>query len=186
MTGKPRAMPDAPQPRLPVLDDYADYMNALPGGLVRVLGLRFVTATATEVTATLTVTETHLQPYGIVHGGVHAALVESVASVGAALESLPRGEWIVGVENRTRFLRPVRAGAVLRAVGRPRPERPEARADDPGAADPVWIVDVADEAGRLVASGQLRLRRLPPETELSGRPVGISGTAGVDGPTVRE
>jgi uncharacterized protein (TIGR00369 family) len=179
-------MPDAPLPRLPVLDDYADYMNALPGGFVRVLGLHFVTASAAEVTATLTVTETHLQPYGIVHGGVHAALVESVASVGAALQWVPRGEWVVGVENRTRFLRPVRAGTVLRAVGRPRPEPSQSGQGVDAAGDPIWLVDVADEAGRLVASGQLRLRRLPPDTELSGRPVGISGTAGVDGPRVRE
>jgi uncharacterized protein (TIGR00369 family) len=160
-------------------------MNALPGGLVKALGLRFVTATAEEVTATLTVTETHLQPYGIVHGGVHAVLVESVASVGAALQCLPRGEWIVGIENRTRFLRPVRAGATLHAVGRPRPV-PAGDAGTATADDPVWIVDVRDGAGSLVASGQLRLRRLPPETELSGHPVGISGTAGVDGRPVRE
>jgi len=179
-------MPDPLPPRLPALDDYATYMNALPGGLVRVLGLRFVTATAAQVTATLTVTETHLQPYGIVHGGVHAALVESVASVGAALECIPRGEWIVGVENRTRFLRPVRAGAVLRAVGRPRRAPAEAPADEPADADPVWVVEVKDESGRAVAVGELRLRRVPPETELSGRPVGISGAAAVDGPGVRE
>lgn len=153
-------------PPLPALDDYAELVNGLPGGFVRVLGLRFLSATPTLVTAELTVSEDHVQPYGIVHGGVHASIVESIGSVGAALQALPTGRWVVGVENRTRFLRPVRVGAHLTASGRPAPAVGE---------DPVWQIDITDASGRLVAAGDLRLRALPPGTTLSGREVGIAG-----------
>lgn len=155
-------------PPLPPADDYAEFMNALPGGYVRAMGMRFVTANLQEVVAELTVGDEHLQPYGIAHGGVYSGLVESVASVGAGLYHIARGEWVVGVENKTRFLRPCRPGAVLRATGRAAPE--------PAAGgDPLWTVDITDAEGRIVASGQLRLKRLPPGTTLDGRPVGIAG-----------
>jgi hypothetical protein len=39
----------------------------------------------------------------------------------------------------------------------------------------VWQIDITDASGRLVASGDLRLRALPPGTTLSGREVGIAG-----------
>ena len=162
--------PPSPAPLvLPVLADYAEFMNALPGGFVRVLGLRFLTATADEVTAETTIDETHLQPYGIVHGGVHAGIVESVGSVGGALQALPEGRYVVGVENRTRFVRPVRGGTRLRAIGRPQPQVTSILGENL-----VWRVDITDDDGRLVASGQVQLHRLAPGTALAGREVGVA------------
>src|ERR1700709_1031430 len=90
--------------------DYADEMNATRGGFNTAMGLRFVRATRSEVVAELTIGENHSQPYGIVHGGVHAGIIETVCSVGAALYALEDGRSVVGLENSTSFLHAVRGG----------------------------------------------------------------------------
>ncbi|HTT86757.1 MAG TPA: hypothetical protein VMF60_05290, partial [Acidimicrobiales bacterium] len=48
------------------------------------LGIRVEELTATRVVAYVDIDERHQQAYGIVHGGVWASVVESVASHGAA------------------------------------------------------------------------------------------------------
>ncbi len=49
------------------------------------MGIHLVHATGDEVIAEMEIGPQHHQPYGIVHGGVHAGLIEAVTSVGAAL-----------------------------------------------------------------------------------------------------
>ena len=78
-------------------------------GWVDVLGLEFIRVTGEVVIAEWTVGERHLQPHGIVHGGVYASVVETCCSVGAVLLA-PPGKVVVGVENHTSFIRPVRDG----------------------------------------------------------------------------
>jgi 1,4-dihydroxy-2-naphthoyl-CoA hydrolase len=91
------------------------------------------------------------QPYGIVHGGVHCAAVETAASVGAALWFGDRGT-VVGVSNHTDFLRGVRDGE-LTATATPIHR---------GGMQQLWLVEVTDEQGRAVARGQVRLQNLRP------------------------
>jgi len=110
------------------------------------MGLRLVTATPEQVVVELTVSDAHLQPFGLVHGGVHAGLVETVCSVGAQLAAPPNVN-IVGVENHTSFLRPVREGT-LRATGTP---------IHVGRKAQLWQADIHDGQGRLVATGRLRV-----------------------------
>src|SRR3981189_762889 len=86
-------------------------MNELPEGWLKAMGITITLATSDEVRAELTVGPEHLQGYGIVHGGVHCGLIESLASIGAALVALPRNQSVVGLENNTTFVRPGRAGA---------------------------------------------------------------------------
>src|ERR1700758_809681 len=91
----------------------------MPEGWLSAMGVTITRATPDEVRAELTVGPEHLQSYGIVHGGVHCGLIESLASIGAALYALPRNQSVVGLENNTSFIRAVRAGARLRAVATP-------------------------------------------------------------------
>jgi len=111
------------------------------------MGVRFTHATPDEVVAELTIGPQHRQPYGIVHGGVHAGLVEAVASAGAAVTALPLGRYPVGLENHTSFTRAVRDG-VLRATG---------RSIVRGRQSHVWEVDVVDDHDHKVATGRVRL-----------------------------
>ena len=78
------------------------------GPFVDHLGLRITEVAADRVVATWTAGERHHQPYGIVHGGVHASVVETLGSVGSATWFGDRGK-VVGVNNSTDFYRAVKA-----------------------------------------------------------------------------
>jgi uncharacterized protein (TIGR00369 family) len=82
-----------------------------------------------------------------VHGGVHCGVVETLASVGAAVVALPRGQRVVGLENSTSFVRAVSSGK-LHAVARPVHR---------GRTTQVWEAWIRDEQDRLVAQGRVRL-----------------------------
>ena len=124
--------------------------DQLEVGLVKLLGVRVEEASGDRVVLACPVTPDLHQPFGLVHGGVHATLAETAASVGGALWFGDRGK-VVGVSNHTDFLRAVRAGE-LRAEA-----TPLAR----GRTTQLWQVEISDEQGRLVAQAKVRLQNLP-------------------------
>lgn len=120
-----------------------DRINALPGW-VKEMGIVILTATTEEVTCEWEVREKHHQVYGIVHGGVHCGVVETLASIGAAMVAHPRGQNIVGVENNISFIRAVRSGT-LRGL---------AKLVTRGRASQVWEVWIRGDKEQLVAQGR--------------------------------
>src|ERR1700682_2118949 len=137
-------------------------LNELREGWPGVMGISITHATQDEVRAELTVSTKHLQPYGVVHGGVHCGLIETLASVGAALYALPRGQSVVGLENSTSFVRAVRIGAKLHAVSKPITR---------GRRTQVWEARVLDDQERVVATGRVRLLCLEADQALGGKQV---------------
>ncbi len=130
-------------------------MTSIPptyDGFDSVLGLELLETGGDRVTASLAVQPRLHQPYGIVHGGVYCAVVETTASVGGALWFGDRGQ-VVGVSNHTNFLRAMREGVL--AV--------EALPVHRGRTQQLWQVTVTDDSGRLVAQGQVRLANIVPE-----------------------
>ena len=123
-----------------------------PSPFDKLLGLRLEVASADRVRAVLPVTPDLHQPYGIVHGGVYAAMVETAASVGAHLALHGAGR-VVGISNHTEFLRAVRRGELHAEA------TPMAR----GRSTQLWEVAVTDERGRVVAHGRVRLMNLRKE-----------------------
>jgi len=142
--------------------DFSARLNEMPEGWLQAMGITITLATPDEVRAELTVGPEHLQSYGIVHGGVHSGLIESLASIGAALFALPRGQSVVGLENTTSFVRAVRSGATLRAVSSPITR---------GRRTQVWEARVLDGEDRLVATGRVRLLCLEADQALAGEQV---------------
>ena len=142
--------------------DFSERLNELPEGWLKAMGVTITLATADEVRAELTVGPEHLQGYGIVHGGVHCGLIESLASIGAALVAMPRGQSVVGLENNTSFVRAVRQGAKLRAVSTPITR---------GRRTQVWEARVLDDKDQIVATGRVRLLCLEPDQALAGEQV---------------
>ena len=69
--------------------EWPERFNSAAEGWLQAMGVTITHATDEEVRAELTVGPEHLQSYGIVHGGVHCGLIESLASIGAALYALP-------------------------------------------------------------------------------------------------
>ena len=139
-------------------------MNRAPEGWLQAMGVTITSATQDEVRAELTIGPEHLQSYGIVHGGVHCGVIESLASIGAALFAFPRGQSVVGLENSTSFIRAVRAGAKLHAVSTPITR---------GRRTQVWEAQVLDDEEKLVATGRVRLLCIERDQMLAGEQVTV-------------
>lgn len=150
--------------------DVAQVLNNHRSAFDRAIGLVFTGASADEVTATVPVTAGLLQPYGLVHGGVYAAIVETLASTGAALAAMHRGQTTVGLENATSFLRGTREGT-LHAQARPLHR---------GSRTQVWAVEIRDDEGRDVASGRVRMLCLDAGASVAGETVAIKASDRAD------
>src|SRR5262249_60739404 len=95
-----------------MIEDLAQYVNRMPSGWVKEMGITILKASPDEVTCEWLVGEKHHQGFGIVHGGVHCGVVETLASIGAALVARSREHGVGGLENSTSFIRPVRHGTL--------------------------------------------------------------------------
>lgn len=91
--------------------------------------------------ATLEVGDHVRQPMGLVHGGVYAAIAESLTSMATAMAVAADGFQAQGLSNSTNFLRPCFEGTV------------SARADrlHRGRTTWVWDVRMSDDQGRVCA-----------------------------------
>ncbi len=143
--------------------DVVTILNASRGGFERALGLTFTRITADEVECEVPVGPHLLQPYGLVHGGVHSAIIETLATVGAALHVLPQKQTAVGLENTTSFVRAVRTGKLIGI----------ARHVHRGRQSHVWEVEVRSEDGKLAATGRVRLLCLAAEAKVAGETVAV-------------
>ena len=121
--------------------------QASSSAFLRALGLHFDHVAPDEVRAHLDATEQHHTPWGVVHGGVYATIVESVGTIGAVRSLEPSGQIAVGVNNQTDFLRPHRTGR-LDVRGTPIQK---------GRTLQLWQVEITNAEGKLVARGQVRL-----------------------------
>jgi 1,4-dihydroxy-2-naphthoyl-CoA hydrolase len=144
-------------------DNVLELINANLGGFNNALGLQFTKADPDEYVAEIKITDRHLQPYGLVHGGVYAGMIETLCSTGAALTVWGENKTTVGLENNTSFLKAVRGGR-LRCTARPLLL---------GKRTHVWEAGIHDDQGRLVASGRIRLMVLEPGAAVAGREVSM-------------
>ena len=130
----------------------ADEANALnTSDLLRLVDAHFDEATPQRVSGTIAADDRHHQPWGLIHGGLYTAAIETFATIGAFQAVKDRGQQVVGVSNATDFFRPHRSGR-LRVVGEPIHQ---------GRTYQLWQVEIhrADD-DRLVARGQVRLQNL--------------------------
>lgn len=125
----------------------------IAGQFVDYIGLEFVELTGERVVATWKAAPHLHQPYGIVHGGVHCSVVETLASMGGAVWLGDRGQ-VVGVNNNTDFYRAISEGGFTSTA------TPLHR----GRSQQVWLVETTiDENGKVASRGQVRLQNLYPD-----------------------
>ena len=104
-------------------------------------GLQIHTVADEEATASVPVRDEVKQPMGLVHGGLYAAIAESLASLATAMAVVPEGKAAVGLSNATSFLRPITEGTV----------HATARRLHRGRSTWVWDVEITDDQGRRCA-----------------------------------
>jgi uncharacterized protein (TIGR00369 family) len=140
--------------------DFAAVLSEGRGPFERLLGLEIIRATRERVEGTIDLDPArHTQPWGIIHGGVYCSIVETLASIGAAINVMPE-KTCAGIENQTSFLRSVSGGRV-QGVATPIQR---------GRQMHLWQVEVRDDQQRLLAHGRVRLviRDLPIGTAAYG------------------
>jgi uncharacterized protein (TIGR00369 family) len=89
---------------------------------------------------------------GRLHGGVPAAIAESLASQGTAWAVVGDGLMVSGLSNDTTVLAPVTEGATLHA---------EARAHSRGTDLWLWSVELRDDGGALCAFSRVTIAVRP-------------------------
>ena len=108
-------------------------------------------ATGTRVTGYVDLGPDQHTPWGVVHGGLYCSVVESAASIGASTAVLEHGQFAVGVNNNTDFIRAKTEGR-LDVVAEPIQQ---------GRTQQLWQVLLTRAVdGKLVARGQVRLQNV--------------------------
>ena len=126
----------------PVVDPQIPFQETFDG----LIGPQDVEMTEDTVTARIEVGNRHRQSFGVVHGGVYAAMAEGLCS--AATWQAHGGEKLVmGSSNHTSFLRPVLEGTVTA----------EGRAKHSGRTTAVWEVEFRNGEGKLCALARVTL-----------------------------
>jgi 1,4-dihydroxy-2-naphthoyl-CoA hydrolase len=115
--------------------------EAIPAGFADEIGVEWIDFDPERARARIAVEPRHLQPGGIVHGGVYAALAESICSAATYLAVRENDMVALGMANSTTFLRPISEGHV-NAV---------ARARQRGRTTWVWDCELSDDEGRVCA-----------------------------------
>lgn len=122
----------------------SSYEPRLEGTVFETLGIEVVESSADKVVLRMEVGPPVHQPFGLLHGGVSAVLVESAASIGTHMTLDPASQVAAGIELNISHLRGRRDGFVI-ATGVPVRK---------GRTLHVWAVDIADENGDQVAVGR--------------------------------
>lgn len=112
-----------------------------PSGFAGYIGTEWVDLDPDEARARIEVKPHHRQPHGVVHGGVYAALAESLCSAATDDAVRPEGMVALGQGNSTTFLRPITSGHI-NAVARTRQR---------GRTTWIWDVELSDDEDRVCA-----------------------------------
>ena len=128
------------------------YAIPIEESLDGILGFELIDVGNDHASSRFTVGNQHRQPFGIVHGGVYAALAEGLCSLATYLRVKENGKIAVGSSNYTSFLRPVAEGVVTA----------NARAIHSGRTSAVWEVEFTNEAGKRCAVSRVTLAVIDP------------------------
>ncbi|MES2710960.1 MAG: hotdog fold thioesterase [Pseudomonadota bacterium] len=132
----------------------ADAINArFEGTVAGLLGIRITAVTDAGLEAAMPVDSRHIQPFGILHGGVSVVLSETLGSLAAAHAS-PLGARVVGIEVNANHLAGVEQGSAVTAICRPL---------HVGRTTQVWQTEIFRPDGRMACVSRLTVAVLGPQ-----------------------
>lgn len=121
-----------------------DWLHALDFPLDKKMGFEMHELTAERVVGSIPV-EGNTQPFGILHGGASAVLLETLASMGAVMHGMAKNQAAVGVDLNITHLRSATKGRVTGT----------ATALHLGRRTAIYAVEIVDDEGRRTAIGRL-------------------------------
>ncbi len=130
----------------------------LPSGFAEFIGVEWIDLDRDEARGRIEVQPQHLQPYGIVHGGVYASLAESISSAASYHAVREEGMVAMAQANSATFLRPITSGHI-NAVARTRQR---------GKTTWIWDVELSDDDGRVCALVRMTIAVRPRRRQQEG------------------
>jgi 1,4-dihydroxy-2-naphthoyl-CoA hydrolase len=123
----------------------------IPSGFAEEIGVEWIDFDPDSARARIKIDRRHLQPYGIVHGGVYATLAESICSA-STYNAVKDDEMVaMGQANDTTFLRPASEGHITAS----------ATTRHRGRTTWVWDVEMTDDEGRVCALSRMTIAVRP-------------------------
>lgn len=110
------------------------------------LGIEFTEVGDKFLTARMTIVKHHLQPVGIMHGGISCVLAETVGST-AANFCVDKDHYCVGLDINTNHIRAVKEGEIIA----------KAKPFHLGKSTQVWGIKIKTAAGELVSVNRLTM-----------------------------
>lgn len=129
----------------------AEQINGVLRGFDVLYGLELLEYGDGDVRGQVEVRDELKQPAGLLHGGVYAAIAESMASLATAIAVAPEGNMAMGLSNSTSFLRPITEGVV----------HAHATRLHRGRTTWVWDVRFSDDAERICAVTRMTIAVRP-------------------------
>jgi 1,4-dihydroxy-2-naphthoyl-CoA hydrolase len=129
----------------------AEQINAALRGFDVLYGLELLEHSDGEVRGRVAVRDELKQAAGLLHGGVYAAIAESIASLATAFAVAAEGNTAMGLSNSTSFLRPITEGVV----------HAHATRLHRGRTTWVWDVRFSDDADRTCAVTRMTIAVRP-------------------------
>ena len=129
------------------MDQQVDF----PSGFAEWIGTEWIDFDPDNARAKINVEKNHLQPFGIVHGGVYATLAEAICSAATYYAVHDDGMVAMGQANDTNFLRPITEGEITAT----------AKARHRGRSTWVWDVEITDDEGRVCALSRMTIAVRP-------------------------
>lgn len=119
--------------------------NALcKGTLMEVLGISFIDVTENTLIAKMPITQSVIQPEGVLHGGASAALAETVGSMAAIVLVATETEIVRGIDVTMNHIRGVKEGNVYAT----------ATCLHKGRTLQHWDIKITDDQNRLISYGK--------------------------------
>lgn len=115
------------------------------------LGTEWLSDDPNDARARVPLREELRQPYGLLHGGVMSALVESLCSRATVIAVFDQGNIAMGQAISVNLVRSITAGSA----------EVRARARHRGRTSWVWEAEVLDDDGRLCALAQMTMAVRP-------------------------
>ncbi len=105
------------------------------------IGIRFKKFEGSHIFAEIQITNNHLQPDGVVHGGVYISMAETVAGAASTLLVRDEGKIALGVSVNSHHLASVTEGLITA----------EGQLIYKGPLKHIWDVRIFNEKGKLIS-----------------------------------
>jgi len=105
------------------------------------IGIRFKQFDGTHMLAEIKITDHHLQPDGVVHGGVYISMAETIAGAASTLLVRDEGKIALGVSVNSHHLASVTEGVITA----------EGQLIYKATFKHVWDIRISDDKGKLIS-----------------------------------